>query len=375
MSSTHLHAHTDSAHSNPSEAKEKTANFDSIQQIIRKIPKELLNPDTEKSMGYFYRDLLLICTTIAAILFAESWWVGLPLSLILGTLFLSLFIIAHDCGHRSFSKSKKVCDTVGHISASFMLWPYHVWRLSHDNHHRSTHHAKKEIAWRPFTLKNYAKATPFQRAFYRATRTWALPFSSYVFTGYFFKEALKGRRSRYWKKEELGQVRFSVVVCILATIAHVAGSIMAGGLYGFICLFIIPQTVFQMWLSIYTYFHHTTPERTYLPEGEWSMGKGQLEGSIHVKYPKVIEWFHHDLNWHVPHHVCVSIPHYNLRKAHSYLKKAYPASVLETTLSFSMVREAQKTCQLISGRDVGEVDWISFKEAEKRIEEGRFAQA
>ncbi len=38
-----------------------------------------------------------------------------------GLMCWALFLIAHDCSHRSFSRSNFVCDAVGNIAHTFVM--------------------------------------------------------------------------------------------------------------------------------------------------------------------------------------------------------------------------------------------------------------
>ena len=345
--------------------------LDSMPQIIRKIPRSCLEPDTEKSFGYFYRNIVLMAISIGLVVWADTWWAGIPLAFLIGTLLTSFFIVGHDCGHRSFSKSERICNIVGHLSTSWTFWPFHVWRLSHDNHHRNTHNLSKEIAWRPMTVEQFEKASPMTKFLYKASRTWLMPIASFIFTFFWFKMALNGRRSKFFDKKDLPQVRWSVFVTIVLQAFYAWGSYALAGWYGVVCIFLLPQAGFQYWLSIYTYFHHTIPDRQIFREEDWSMEKGQLHGSIHVDHPGWVEWFHHDINWHVPHHVCVGIPHYHLRAAHRALKAAYPDVVLEKKFGWKLFSETLKTCHLIRDKDAGGQGWVTFAAAEKLARQNR----
>ncbi len=336
---------------------------DSIAAMIRKMPPVVLKREPLKAFGYLARDLFLVAFFASAILYADSWLVGGVLSIFLGMALMGLFVLGHDAGHRSFAYSEKVNNVVGHLTTSLCLWPFHVWRLSHDLHHRYTHNLDKEIAWRPLTVNQYLKRSSFDRWFYRATRSYLMPVSSIVFTGYFIRDALLGRKSKFFEPKDSAKLNLSLVICGLATLGVVGGSMAAGGIYGFIYLFVVPQIVFQTLLSVFTFFHHTSPDRTLHADANWTMEKGQIAGTVHVKYPAIIEWFCHDINWHVPHHVCVGIPHYQLRLAHESLKKAYPDTVKEIVLNAASWKGVTGTCHLVKGKKVGEEEWVTFAEA------------
>ena len=154
-------------------------------------------------------------------------------------------------------------------------------------------------------------------------------------------------------------------------------SIYLAGFYGFFFLFLIPQIVFNVLLSTFTYFHHTAPDVEFLSRDDWKPELAQLSGSLHVAYPFWLEFFVHDINWHVPHHVCVGVPHYKLRKAHRALKEAYPDYVREYELNWAHIRSVVKNCQFIASRSRKDPDlsWVSYSQAKQsQAKELRYSQ-
>lgn len=343
---------------------------DSLTSIIKKLPRELFVRDTDKSLGYLYRDYLILTLLVITTLYVDSYIIGLPLALLTGVTFMGLFVVGHDAGHRSFSTSNKINNLVGHITTSLCLWPFHVWRLSHDIHHKHTHNIKKEIAWRPMTVNQYARRTRWQKTVYRATRTGWIFLSSAIFTWYFFKDALKGRRSCHFLQKDMPEIRFSIFFTVFLNAAMIVGSLYAAGFYGLLTLYIIPQIVFQLLLSTYTYFHHTSSERTFLSADEWTAERAQLANTLDVRYPKFLHWANHDIMVHIPHHVCVGIPHYNLKKAHAALKKEFPNIVKENVFGMKLITETISRCHLVKdNKTQDDLQWVTFKEAEVIIGE------
>ena len=49
-----------------------------------------------------------------------------------------MFVIGHDCGHRSFSKNKLVEDIVGTLMFMPLIYPFEPWRIKHNHHHAHT---------------------------------------------------------------------------------------------------------------------------------------------------------------------------------------------------------------------------------------------
>lgn len=332
--------------------------LDPLPRIIRKIPKECFVRDERRAFRSLIRDVALLALGITGVLVAPHWAVAFPFSLLVGFVLTGLFVLGHDAGHRSFAKSERKNDLVGELTLALTLWPFHVWRLSHDHHHRYTHHATEDNAWCPLTVAQYLALPGWKRFFYRQTRTTYFYFASVLFQCFAVYRAAAGQ---YHDHPDAAKVRRSLVVMLTVSLLYAGASYAARGLYGLVFLFAVPQLVYQFWLSTFTLFHHTSPETTFLSKDEWTPERAQLSLSVHVHYPRLVDWLTHDISWHVPHHVCVGIPHHALRTAHAALKAAYPAIVQERRLTRRYVRRLLATCHLIRSAD--DVTWVAFKDA------------
>lgn len=67
-----------------------------------------------------------------------------------------LWVLAHECGHQSFSQYKILNDTVGWTLHSSLLVPYFSWKISHGKHHKATGHMERDMVFLPRTRENYA---------------------------------------------------------------------------------------------------------------------------------------------------------------------------------------------------------------------------
>jgi omega-6 fatty acid desaturase (delta-12 desaturase) len=342
-----------------------TVVLDSLPKIIRKIPSDCLESSALRSVYYLVRDLSMALLLVYGIANIQSWIFGPILALVLGFVLTGLFVVGHDAGHRSFSKSTKLNDFVGHLTMSLTYWPFHVWRLSHDIHHRYTHNIDRDIAWVPFTYEKYQTWPSSMQRLYLWTRSSFFFIGSVFFTSYFVKDALRGQRSKHFKKTEQKQIQLSLAVMFLWMVLSFVGAIYFYGIYGFVCFVLLPQLGFHFWLSTFTLFHHTHNEVNFMPAESWSPEKAQLGSTIHVDYPFFVEWLCHDINWHVPHHVCVGVPHYHLRRAHQALKTFYPEIVREEKISFSLVKNVIEQCQFIKSKTPPDMTWISKAEKEQ----------
>lgn len=331
--------------------------LDSLPKIIRKIPRDCLEQSPARAWLTLARDAALTAALVTLIVRADSWAVAPVLSVLLGCVLTGLFVIGHDAGHRSFSRSTRVNDAVGTLTMAPLLWPFHVWRLSHDHHHRWTHHAAKEIAWKPLTLAEYDALPPWKRRIYMLTRTHLFFLASTLFQYFYVEDAAKGR---FFDPKDHALLKRSIRITIATGLGYVGVVSALWGAYGFVWLFLVPQLVFHFWLSTFTLFHHTSVDNALMPEGEWTAEKAQLACSVHVKYPRLVDWLTHDIAWHVPHHVCVGIPHYRLRAAHRALKAAYPDVVVERSLSPALLKEVLGQCHLIASAE--QSAWLTATE-------------
>jgi omega-6 fatty acid desaturase (delta-12 desaturase) len=336
--------------------------FDPLPKIIRKIPKHCLRSEPLKAWFFIGRDILVISVLVTAIHSFSGYFLPAVFSVLLGIAMTGIFVIAHDAGHRSFSTKLWVNNLVGEIFSAILLWPFHVWRLSHDTHHKFTHHISKEIAWRPFSREKVERLPPPARFIYLQTRSWFYWVGSIFFLHYFVKDGLRGLRSRHFRPDEIAMIYRSVVITILVAGLMTWAAWTADGVRGLLLYVALPQLTFQFWMSTFTFFHHTSPDSPFMNEEIWDPGRAQLGSTIHMRYPAWVDWLTHDISWHVPHHVCVGIPHYHLREAHEALKSAYPEIVREEGFTFAYVRKVLSSCHLAGAHHAGFVAWEAYRD-------------
>ena len=77
-------------------------------------------------------------------------------TIIQGLFATGLWVLAHECGHQSFSASKTLNDTTGWFCHSALLVPYFSWKISHGKHHKATGHMERDMVFLPKTREEYA---------------------------------------------------------------------------------------------------------------------------------------------------------------------------------------------------------------------------
>jgi omega-6 fatty acid desaturase (delta-12 desaturase) len=133
--------------------------------IIAVIDKRLFQRSAIKSFYYLAWDLALIALIGAAatyihyapalaqcILWPLFWYTQ-------GCVMTGVWVLAHECGHQSFSPSKALNDSVGWVLHSALLVPYHSWRISHKNHHSNTCSTEDDEVFTASTRSSYLPET------------------------------------------------------------------------------------------------------------------------------------------------------------------------------------------------------------------------
>lgn len=310
-----------------------------LKDIIKTFPKECFEKDRRKAW-------LAVLLSVSAIIIgyialATLPWFLLPLTWIwTGTALTGGFVIAHDCGHRSFAQRRWVNDLVGHIFSMPLIYPFHCWRLLHDKHHLHTNKLGFDNAWQPWTPEAYAQCNLMTRLFYRAIRGRFWWIGSIAHWG-----ILHFKLSNFAERDH-NKVKISIASVVLFAAICFPTLIITTGVWGFVKFWLMPWMVYHFWMSSFTLTHHTIPEIRFYPAETWNEAKAQLAGTVHCKYPRWFEILCHDISVHIPHHVCVAIPFYRLRMAHESLRENWGEYLHENEFSWALMKELGDKCHL-----------------------------
>ena len=333
-----------SSHSNSARSKQLDDSV-KLRDVINTLPKEVFVKNPRKAWTKVV--INAVCVALGYWLVAISPWYLLPFAWIfLGTSLQGFFVIAHDCGHRSFSNRIWVNDLVGHIVTLPLAYPFHAWRILHNHHHRYTNNMDQDNTWTPFTTEVFDNASVSLKWFYRRMRGWFWWMGSIAHWAklHFNWGQFEGKQRK--------QVRFSVLLVLAAVAIAFPALIITTGITGLIKFWLMPFMVYHFWMSTFTMFHHTMPEIPFKWEGEWNEARAQLSGTVNCKYPWWVEFLCHDINVHIPHHVTTAIPWYNLRKAHNSLVEnwgdyLYP----DCTFNWELIQKVTKVCHLYEEKE------------------------
>jgi len=324
------------------------------------IPNECYKRSSFKTLFWYFFDIALFLFGISVVFLNDNIELKLIGGLVSGTATAMLFVWAHDAAHGALFKKDKIAELLGTIAMLPSLNVYRMWSFGHNKvHHGFASFTPIDWIWRPLTPSKYKSFSLFQRFLYRVERN--------LFTSAFhyfrriwweqmlcFNPGKDEKQCRYYRNGKF-------IVLIYALIISVLGYIFAGGIIGSIATLIIPFIVFNYFIAIIVYLHHTHPEIPFFDiKNEWSHSISALYCSTIVRSSKISRILLHNIMIHVPHHLDPRIPFYNLPQAHEALKEKYSQYFHEYNFNWRYVFNIFKQCKLY---DFEKKLWMTFEEA------------
>ncbi len=315
-----------------------------LKDLKAAIPAYCFEPSAGKSLAYFFLDLGIIIG-LYAIAYALDSWFFLPLFwLMQGTMFWALFVVGHDCGHRSFSRYLWLNDLIGHLSHTPILVPFHGWRISHRTHHNNTGNIDTDESWYPVTESQYQ-----EMSFWEKLARFQLVL--FVYPLYLFKRSPGRKGSHFLPNSPLFRPseKWGVITSTICCTLMIAFLGFLGYQYGLIWLlkyYVGPYVVFVMWLDLVTFLHHTDPDIPWYRSQDWYFLKGALS-TIDHDYG-FINNIHHNIGTHVAHHIFLNMPHYHLKTATEAIKPILGNYYRKSNRSiFKAFWRGYKTCYFV----------------------------
>jgi len=243
-----------------------------------------------------------------------SYWLTLPVIVVLAGLMIRAFIIFHDCGHGSFFRSEAANSFWGWVTGILTVTPYRHWRARHARHHGTSGNLDKRgqgDIWM-MTRDEYIEASRSDRLKYRLYRNPIVMFLLGPLLITLIKNRLAGKNANR-------SDRISAYVTNLAIVAVATTMIF---LIGWKALLIIQLPavflahIFGVWLF---YVQHQFDGVYWKRETDWDFVTAALEGGSFYKLPGILRWFTGSIGYHHVHHLNPSIPNYNLSRCENNL--------------------------------------------------------
>jgi omega-6 fatty acid desaturase (delta-12 desaturase) len=259
---------------------------------------------------------------------AYPYWITILLSLLAAGFLIRIFIIFHDCGHRSFFKSSRTNNIIGVIMGILVFTPYNKWHQQHKTHHQTSANLDKRgigDVW-TLTVDEYRNATPWKRFYYKAFRN---PWIMFTFGPLLVVFITNRTTNKEMKQSEKRNVYFTNLMIL----AMSAGISLLIGLKAFL-LIQLPIILIGHSMGIWLFFiQHQFEDVIWERDSRWNFRISAIEGSSFLKLPKILQWFTGNIGFHHVHHLSSKIPNYNLEKCHNeteMFKDIRPVILLST---------------------------------------------
>ncbi|CAN7756702.1 fatty acid desaturase [Paenibacillus sp. LjRoot153] len=258
-----------------------------------------------------------------------SIWLTFAIDLIAAGFLIRIFIIFHDCCHKSFFKNKLANEIVGTLTGILTFVPYHQWRHTHSVHHASSGNLDKRGVgdiW-TLTVDEYIQATWLKRMTYRLYRS---PFVMFIIGPIFiFLIDYRFNRRKAGMKE-----RINTYITNIGIVGSIALLCWGMGWQSFL-LIQGPMFFFSGMAGIWLFYvQHNYEETYYENDAEWDYVKAAMHGSSFYNLPRVLHWITGNIGYHHIHHLSPRVPNYHLQKVHN--KNAALRNVQTITLKTSL---------------------------------------
>ena len=273
---------------------------------------------------------------------SQSYWLTAFSIILLSFFIVRIFMLMHDCGHKSMFKTQIFNTLGGFFTGVFVGMPQYVWTQHHNYHHSTNGNWEKYRGpLNILSVDEYAQLSPSKQNKYSISRNILLAplgaFMYFIFNPRFnwmlgsvqftiniikkkindpsesFKNIISAQESRFWKngKEYLHMTLNNIVLLSI----WLAASMYFGATTFFTVYIISLSLAGAAGLIIFTIQHNF--EDAYAANTKsWNYYQGALQGSSFLTFPKVINWFGADIAYHHIHHLSAGIPNYNLAQCH-----------------------------------------------------------
>ncbi|CAJ2500817.1 Uu.00g036700.m01.CDS01 [Anthostomella pinea] len=335
-----------------------------IKDIRDAIPKHCFERSAVKGLYYVFRDIASLATTFYLFhtyLTPENvpstparallWGLYTILQGLFGT---GAWVLAHECGHQSFSTSKVLNDTVGWILHSALLVPYFSWKISHGKHHKATGHMERDMVFVPKTreerasrlgklvheLSELGEETPIVTFMYLVGQQlvgWPSYLMSNV-TGHNYHERQtegrgKGKQNGWFQgvnhfspSSPLYEAKDAKLILLsdLGLAITIGTLVFLGNTFDWSNLLVwyfLPYLWVNHWLVAITFLQHTDPTLPHYKGESWNYVRGAA-ATIDREFGFIgRQLLHGIIETHVLHHYVSTIPFYNADEASDAIKK------------------------------------------------------
>ncbi len=241
----------------------------------------------------------------------NAYWVTLLLSVPTAAFLVRLFMIQHDCGHRSFFRSPRLNDLLGNAIGVVTLTPHGYWRKAHNIHHATSGNLEKRGIGdvRVLTVREYQALPRWKRLAYCIYRH---PIAL-LGVGPLYLFVIKYRLPLDLLRRH-PRALISVMVTNVAILGQMAGLTLWLGFTETLMVqtpIVFLSSLAGVWLF---YVQHQFEHAYWRRNDNWDFHQAALYGSSYYCLPQPLRWLTADVGIHHIHHLSSRIPNYRLRE-------------------------------------------------------------
>ena len=337
----------------------------SLKPVIDILPDSVYENPTWKGLFYFGRDLGVYGLLLWALVEVSNVFAVIGIEIIMAFVVSALFIVGHDSAHGALFKSKRLNSLIGHLCFLPSMHVYEGWILGHNRvHHNYTVRQGFDFVWHPSTPQEWQAMGTFKRLLHRFEWSWAGS-GLYYLENVWLRKMAVGRPPARWVKA-IRRDRFIVLGWFLGAtaLATCAGIVRTHSVWGTIWmdlrLVVLPFIAFSWVIGWAVHVHHVAPDIRWWKKNEWTKFKAQMEGTTVLRLPKGFNFFFHWIMVHVPHHVDMRVPMYNLEAAAEAIETAFPGTVIDKKYRFGDFIRSTRQCKIY---DFDAGVWMTYREA------------
>ena len=283
---------------------------------LRSVSREFASADDRRAWFELAWTVgLYVLAVVVALSYIGTWGVMLPAMAVAAAMGLRVYMIQHDCLHRSFFKRRETNDLVGTLLSPISMTPYKCTRYIHNLHHTHVSDLDRRDTFEidVMTLKEWEAASPGQRLYYRLYRSplTLIILGPFVLYTVFRRLPLRAVKQAGWMDIVIHNGLLAAYLLAIYAYAGWAGLGVWLGIVYLACAFgaLIPYVV------------HNFEHIHWGVKPELDFETAALRGASVLDWGALFDVVTMNIGYHDLHHLNAKIPGYKLKAAHRKLER------------------------------------------------------
>ena len=315
-----------------------------------------------RAMTLFVSDVAVFLLLDSAAIVIDNVPVRVICALAAGFQILRLASIAHDAAHHNYTGNPTADRWIARAAFLPALQPLGTWEIAHNViHHAWTSIRGKDYVWIPKTKPEFDRLPAWRRSLERIYRSvWG--------HGLYYLVELwcLGVLLPAFRWTEIRRRSHRMDIALVGAFALVWASLSAaagwklgrGPISSVLFAVLLPFLVWCEAFGLTLYLQHTNPRaRFFRDRSEAEFYSQQIAGTVHIEFPRWIEWLFHGIFEHTAHHLDTTIPFYGLHDAQRKLNGVLAGTNVTCRWSWHAFLQCCRVCKLY---DYERHCWLSF---------------